>query len=127
MAGAEKSSLRNIQNRWQGKMKEQHIFSKNSTYQLIEVLKTNRNKRYRQNCFLVEGVRSLNEAVKNGWTIRSLVYCPEQLSGWAKADSLEEDLPAAIEKTSAYIGLHAELAQELGIRENGHLGAHGCD
>jgi len=42
-------------------MKEQHIFSKNSTYQLIEVLKTNRNKRYRQNCFLVEGVRSLNE------------------------------------------------------------------
>ena len=30
-------------------MKEQHIFSKNSTYQLIEVLKTNRNKRYRQN------------------------------------------------------------------------------
>ena len=65
-------------------MKEQHIFSKNSTYQLIEVLKTNRNKRYRQNCFLVEGVRSLNEAVKNGWTIRSLVYRPEQLSGWAK-------------------------------------------
>ena len=41
MAGAEKSPLRNIQNRWQGKMKEQHIFSKNSTYQLIEVLKTN--------------------------------------------------------------------------------------
>ena len=40
MAGAEKSPLRNIQNRWQGKMKEQHIFSKNSTYQLIEVLKT---------------------------------------------------------------------------------------
>lgn len=84
MASAEKSSLRNIQNRWQGKMKEQHVFSKNSTYQLIEVLKTNRNKRYRQNCFLVEGVRSLNEAVKNGWTIRSLVYSPEQLSGWAK-------------------------------------------
>lgn len=53
-------------------MKEQHIFSKNSTYQLIEVLKTNRNKRYRQNCFLVEGVRSLNEAVKNGWTIPML-------------------------------------------------------
>ena len=49
------------------KMKEQKIFSKNSTYQLIEVLKTNRNKRYRQNSFLVEGVRSLNEAVKNGW------------------------------------------------------------
>lgn len=35
--------------------------------------------------------------------------------GWAKEESLEEDLPAAIEKTSAYIGLHAELAQELGM------------
>ena len=35
--------------------------------------------------------------------------------GWAKADSLEEDLPAAIEKTSAYIGLHRELANELGL------------
>ena len=55
-------------------MNEQKIFSKNSTYQLIEVLKTNRNKRYRQNSFLVEGVRSLNEAVKNGWKIRSMVY-----------------------------------------------------
>ena len=35
--------------------------------------------------------------------------------GWAREESLEEDLPAAIEKTSAYIGLHAELAQELGM------------
>ena len=65
-------------------MAEQRIFTKNSTYQQIEVLKTNRNKRYRQNCFLVEGVRSLNEAVRNGWKIRSLVYSPDQLSGWAQ-------------------------------------------
>ena len=63
-------------------MTEKKLYGKNSTYQQIEVLKTNRNKRHRQNCFLVEGVRSLNEAVKNGWRIRSLVYCPEQLSGW---------------------------------------------
>lgn len=106
MAGAEKNSLRNIQNRWQGKMKEQHIFSKNSTYQLIEVLKTNRNKRYRQNCFLVEGVRSLNEAVKNGWTIRSLVYCPEQLSGWAK------DMIRTVRTEANYL-LTPELMKDL--------------
>ena len=55
-------------------MAEQKLYVKNSAYQQIEVLKTNRNKRYRQNCFLVEGVRSLNEAVKNGWKIRSLIY-----------------------------------------------------
>lgn len=47
-------------------MKEKKIFSKNSTYQQIEVLKTNRNKRYKYHRFLVEGVRSLNEAVKRG-------------------------------------------------------------
>ena len=46
-------------------MRETKIYSKNSTYQKFEVLKTNRNKRYKYNEFLVEGVRSLNEAVKN--------------------------------------------------------------
>ena len=51
-------------------MSEIKIFSKNGTYQKIEVLKTNRNKRYRYNEFLVEGVRSLNEAVKNKWNIK---------------------------------------------------------
>ena len=65
-------------------MAEQRLYAKNSIYQQIEVLKTNRNKRYRQNCFLVEGVRSLNEAVKNRWKIRSLIFCPEHLSGWAQ-------------------------------------------
>lgn len=53
---------------------EINIFSKNSTYQKFEVLKTNRNKRYRYNEFLVEGVRSLNEAVKNHWNIKSFLY-----------------------------------------------------
>ncbi|MBO4624212.1 MAG: beta-galactosidase [Bacteroidales bacterium] len=34
---------------------------------------------------------------------------------WAKADSLEEDLPSAMEKTGEYIGLHHELACKLGM------------
>lgn len=60
------------------------VRSKNAAYQKFEVLKTNRNKRYKYNEFLVEGVRSLNEAVKNGWKIKSLLYDPENLSGWAR-------------------------------------------
>lgn len=44
----------------------------------------NRNKRYKYNEFLVEGVRSLNEAVKNGWNIKSLIYDRGNLSGWAR-------------------------------------------
>ena len=65
-------------------MSETKISSKNSTYQKIEVLKTNRNKRYRYNEFLVEGVRSLNEAVKNKWNIKSFIYDRNNLSDWAK-------------------------------------------
>lgn len=65
-------------------MKETKVFSKNSTFQKFEVLKTNRNKRYRYNEFLVEGVRSLNEAVKNKWNIKSFLYDKDNLSDWAK-------------------------------------------
>lgn len=65
-------------------MKETKIFSKNNLFQKFEVLKTNRNKRYRYNEFLVEGVRSLNEAVKNNWKIKSFLYNKNNLSDWAK-------------------------------------------
>ena len=65
-------------------MSETKVYSKNSTFQKFEVLKTNRNKRHRYNEFLVEGVRSLNEAVKNNWNIKSLIYDKSNLSGWAK-------------------------------------------
>jgi len=65
-------------------MREVNIYTKNSTYQKFEVLKTNRNKRYRYNEFLVEGVRSLNEAVQNHWKIKSFLYDKTALSDWAK-------------------------------------------
>lgn len=65
-------------------MNEVMIFSKNNIYQKFETLKTNRNKRYKYNEFLVEGVRSLNEAVKNNWRIKSLIYDKNRLSDWAK-------------------------------------------
>ena len=41
------------------------IYSKNADYQKFEVLRENRNKRYKYREFLVEGVRSINEARKN--------------------------------------------------------------
>lgn len=63
---------------------EINIYSKNSTYQEFAALKTNRNKRYRYNEFLVEGVRSLNEAVKNRWKIKSFLYHKGSLSDWAR-------------------------------------------
>lgn len=87
-------------------MKETRIFSKNSTFQKFEVLKTNRNKRYKYNEFLVEGVRSLNEAVKNNWKIKSFIYDKNNLSGWA------EDMINKV-KTDLNFCLTPELLKEL--------------
>ena len=66
-------------------MKIERIYSKNAAYQKFEVLKTNRNKRYKYGEFFVEGVRNLNEAVRCGWHICSFLYTREnRLSGWAE-------------------------------------------
>ncbi len=66
-------------------MKIVKVYSKNADYQKFEVLKTNRNKRYRYFEFFVEGVRNINEAIKNGWAFSSFIYTPDMpLSGWAR-------------------------------------------
>lgn len=65
-------------------MKAAHINTRNATYQKFEVLKTNRNKRYRYGEFFVEGVRNINEAIENGRHISSFIYSgDEPLSDWA--------------------------------------------
>ncbi len=66
-------------------MNIQTIRSKDAAWQKLEVLKTNRNKRYRYYEFLAEGVRNLNEARANGWEFSSLIYAKNApLSDWAK-------------------------------------------
>lgn len=92
-------------------MQETKIYSKNSTFQKFEVLKTNRNKRYRYHEFLVEGVRSLNEAVKNHWEIHSFLYDKTNLSDWAK------DMIAKNQTEMNYC-LTAELMRDLSGKED---------
>ena len=92
-------------------MSETKVYSKNSTFQKFEVLKTNRNKRHRYNEFLVEGVRSLNEAVKNNWNIKSLIYGKSNLSGGAK-DMIQNV------KTEVNYCLTAELMAELSDKDD---------
>lgn len=66
-------------------MRTERVVTKNATYQKFEVLKSNRNKRYKYKEFLIEGVRNINEAVKKGWNIKSFLYSDENnLSDWAK-------------------------------------------
>jgi TrmH family RNA methyltransferase len=92
-------------------MAEINVFSKNAAYQKFEVLKTNRNKRYKYNEFWVEGVRSLNEAVKNGWKIKSFLFDRNHLSGWAK-DMIRQT------PTEVNYCLTADLMRDLSGKED---------
>jgi TrmH family RNA methyltransferase len=66
-------------------VKIEKVYSKNADYQKFEVLKTNRNKRFKYFEFFVEGVRNINEAITNGWEFSSFLYTPEKpLSNWAR-------------------------------------------
>ena len=88
-------------------MKTQKIRAKDAAWQKLEVLKTNRNKRYRYFEFLVEGVRNLNEAEKNGWEFSSLLYpANTPLSDWAK------DMLGRV-RTDCNLELAPELMAEL--------------
>lgn len=93
-------------------MKTCRINTANAAYQKFEVLKTNRNKRYRYNEFFVEGVRNINEAVNNGWHICSFLYTAEKpLSDWAK------DLLVSV-RTDANYELSRSLMERLSSKED---------
>ena len=93
-------------------MKIERIYSKNAAYQKFEVLKTNRNKRYKYRQFFVEGVRNLNEAVKNGWHICSFLYTREKkLSDWA--ENMLKNVP-----TEVNFELTAALMEDLSGKED---------
>ena len=61
------------------------VRSDNADFQRFGVLKTNRQKRYGYGEFIVEGVRNINEAVKNGWKFSAFIYSDfDALSDWGK-------------------------------------------
>lgn len=66
-------------------MKTIHVSKKNNVYQHIEVIKNNRKKRSRDGEFFIEGAKSINNAVENNWSIKSLISSEtEKLSEWGK-------------------------------------------
>lgn len=93
-------------------MKVSKIYSKNAAYQKFEVLKSNRNKRYKYNEFLVEGVRNINEAIRNHWEIASFIYSGEnKLSDWAK------NILANV-KTEVNYELTSQLMSDISSKED---------
>lgn len=106
--------------------KVKKIFSENSEFQLIEVLKRNREKRNKQKEFFVEGVKSINYAVENKWHIKSFIYSNEKpLSEWAngilknsKAD-MHIELPAKLmDKLSDKEEEYSEIVAVVSMPEN---------
>lgn len=93
------------------KMNAISVNSKNSIYQKFEVLKSNRNKRHRYNEFFVEGVRNINEAIKNNWKIKSFIYRKDCLSDWAK------NIIQGVQTQNNYL-LAPELMKELSGKED---------
>jgi len=65
-------------------MKVIKISKESAQFQLLNALKTNREKRNKGG-FLFEGVRNVNNAIKYNWKIKSYFYSSEKgLSNWAK-------------------------------------------
>lgn len=93
-------------------MKVVKIYGKNAAYQKLEVLKTNRSKRYKYYEFFVEGVRNINEAIRNNWHICSFIYAAEKpLSNWSK------DILTTV-KTDFNYELTTQLTADLSGKED---------
>lgn len=68
-----------------GKYNIVKVKKEDNNFQKFEVLKRNRNKRHKYQEFFVEGVKNINEAIKNKWEINSFIYSGDkELSNWAK-------------------------------------------
>lgn len=62
------------------------ISKNNATFQIIETLKNNRNKRHKEQMFFVEGVQNIKDAISNDWEIHAFIYSNyKDLSDWAKS------------------------------------------
>jgi tRNA G18 (ribose-2'-O)-methylase SpoU len=89
------------------------VGSRNATFQQWQALITNRTKRHRLGEFLVQGVRPVSEAVRQGWTISALLHDGRNApSKWAA--ELWETAPAA-----ARFVVAPELMTELGEKTEG--------
>jgi TrmH family RNA methyltransferase len=60
------------------------IRSANAEFQVLDALRTNRQKRNRENAFLVEGVRNIDAALTHGWNVRSALAAGPKRSAWAE-------------------------------------------
>jgi TrmH family RNA methyltransferase len=88
------------------------VLKENNYYQRFDVLKRNRQKRHNYGEFFVEGVRNINEAIRNKWKIRFLIYSREKrLSDWAENILRNQEVEQLFE-------LSFELMKKLSRKED---------
>jgi TrmH family RNA methyltransferase len=86
------------------------ISTRNARFQQWEALLTNRSKRHRAGEFLVQGVRPITLAVREGWPIHALIHrAGGALSRWAL------DLLSTVE--TLQVAMADELLEELAEKE----------
>ena len=60
------------------------VTARNSAYQVLESLRSNRQKRQRTRTFLLEGVQPITRALNHGWTFEAVIHArAPRLSAWA--------------------------------------------
>jgi 23S rRNA (uridine2479-2'-O)-methyltransferase len=60
------------------------VSSRNSAYQVLESLKSNRQKRHKTRTFLVEGVQPITRALAHRWEFEAVIHAQQApLSAWA--------------------------------------------
>jgi 23S rRNA (uridine2479-2'-O)-methyltransferase len=83
------------------------VTTRNARFQQWSALLDNRTKRQRTGEFIIQGVRPISEALRNGWQIRELLYDADgPTSRWAR-----ETLAGV---AAARIAVAPELMRELG-------------
>lgn len=88
------------------------VLKENNYYQRFDVLKRNRQKRHNYGEFFVEGVRNINEAIRNKWKIRFLIYSRDKrLSDWAENILRNQEVEQLFE-------LSFELMKKLSRKED---------
>ncbi len=88
-------------------MKPIRISKRNSTYQILQALKTNRAKRNELEEVFVEGIAAIKSAAISGKVVRRLIYAShDRLSDWSKR-------LIASSSSAQLIELDGELYDEL--------------
>jgi TrmH family RNA methyltransferase len=90
------------------------VHSENQWFQLVQTLKTNRQKRWRKGLFFVEGVRSINQLRAHpAWEVDAFLYAAgRRLSGWAR------DILAEVQ-ADVHLELDPALMEKLSDRDEG--------